>query len=42
MNKIGVLIGLRPETDVAAEFKKAKELGVTIITEEEFRNLKII
>ena len=27
MNKIGVLIGLRPETDVAAEFKKAKELG---------------
>ncbi|MBE6689791.1 MAG: sugar phosphate isomerase/epimerase [Ruminococcaceae bacterium] len=27
MNKIGVLICLRPETDVAAEFKKAKELG---------------
>ncbi len=27
MNKIGVLINLRPETDVDAEFKKAKEIG---------------
>ena len=27
MNKIGVLIALHPETDVIAEFKKAKEIG---------------
>ena len=27
MNKIGVLIVLRPDTDVAAEFRKAKEIG---------------
>ncbi|MBO5270965.1 MAG: sugar phosphate isomerase/epimerase [Clostridia bacterium] len=27
MNKIGVLIGLRADTDIFAEFKKAKELG---------------
>ena len=27
MNKIGVLIGLRPETDVYAEFKKAHDIG---------------
>ena len=27
MNKIGVLIVLRPETDVFAEFKKIKDMG---------------
>ena len=27
MNKIGVLIGLRADTDIAAEFKKAKDIG---------------
>lgn len=27
MNKLGVIITLRPETDIAAEFKKAKDLG---------------
>jgi len=27
MNKLGVLIGLRPTTDIGAEFKKAQQLG---------------
>jgi hypothetical protein len=27
MNKIGVLIALRANTDIAAEFKKAQEIG---------------
>jgi len=27
MNKIGVLIGLRADTDIAAEFQKAKDIG---------------
>ena len=27
MNKIGALISLRPDTDVAAEFARAREIG---------------